>query len=157
MLNYLPHWNRLLVYDVKYGKKLWTDAIGKEITNVGIAFEVLENSASTPVGWLKQTRHLIFDVKMLLAQKLDRYWMGIEHQLQMDPPVSHESIRIIAFTYTTLNDIDVIVADIQTAYLQASSSQKHNIICRTRQLKRLQESLAGIYVIPLIQVLSCGS
>lgn len=35
----------------------------------------------------------------------------------------------IAFTYAALNNIDVFAADIQIAYLQAPSSQKHYVIC----------------------------
>eukprot|EP00957_Ditylum_brightwellii_P135793 10357071-Ditylum_brightwellii.AAC.1 len=42
--------------------------------------------------------------------------------------VSRESVRI-AFTYAALNDLSVCAADIQKAYLQASSSQKDYIIC----------------------------
>ena len=42
--------------------------------------------------------------------------------------MSQESVRI-AFTYAALNDINVFVADIQNAYLQAPSSQKHYVIC----------------------------
>ena len=42
--------------------------------------------------------------------------------------VSKESIRI-ALTYAALNGLDVCAADIQNAYLQAPSSQKHYIIC----------------------------
>ena len=35
----------------------------------------------------------------------------------------------IALIYATLNNLDVTVADIQNAYLQAPSSEKHYIIC----------------------------
>ena len=42
--------------------------------------------------------------------------------------VSRESVRIV-LTYAALNGIDIMAADIQNAYLQAPSSQKHYIIC----------------------------
>ena len=42
--------------------------------------------------------------------------------------VSRESIRI-ALTYAALHKIDVKAADIQNAYLQAPSSEKHFIYC----------------------------
>ena len=42
--------------------------------------------------------------------------------------VSRESIRI-ALTYTALNNIDVMTADIKNVYLQAPSTEKHYIIC----------------------------
>lgn len=44
--------------------------------------------------------------------------------------VSRESVRI-AFTYAALNNLDVVAADIQNAYLTAPSSEKHYIICGT--------------------------
>ena len=42
--------------------------------------------------------------------------------------VSRESVRI-AFTYGTLNGLDVFAANIRNAYLQDPSSQKDFIIC----------------------------
>jgi hypothetical protein len=39
-----------------------------------------------------------------------------------------ESVRI-ALTYSALNELDVMAADIRNAYLQAPSSQKDYIIC----------------------------
>ena len=41
--------------------------------------------------------------------------------------VSRESV-LIAFTYATLNGLDVCMADIRNAYLQSPTSQKHYII-----------------------------
>ena len=42
--------------------------------------------------------------------------------------VSRKSVSI-AFTYATLNGLDVCAADIWNAYLQAPSSQKDYVIC----------------------------
>ena len=42
--------------------------------------------------------------------------------------VSRESVRI-AFTYTALNDLDIWACDVQNAYIQAPSSEKHYIVC----------------------------
>ena len=42
--------------------------------------------------------------------------------------MSRESIRI-ALTYASLNGLPVYGADIQNAYLQAPTSEKHYIIC----------------------------
>ena len=49
--------------DEQNGNRFWRDALEKEMHNVGIAFEVLENDSSPPLGWSKVTGHLIFDVK----------------------------------------------------------------------------------------------
>jgi hypothetical protein len=55
--------------DRKNGNSHWADAIGKEMLNVGIAFEVLEAAKATPVGWSKVTGHMVFDVKMDFTRK----------------------------------------------------------------------------------------
>ena len=78
------------------------------------------------------TGHIIFDVKMDFTRKAR--WVLDEHKTP-DPDgstyagvVSRDSVRI-AFTYAALNSLDVMAADIQNAYLQAPSSQKHYIVC----------------------------
>jgi hypothetical protein len=114
------------------GNTFWHNAIKKEMHNVGIAFEVLEESESIPVSWKKVTGHLVFDVQMSLERKtrwvLDGHKMPSPVTLTYAGVVSRESVRI-ALTYAALNDLDVWAADIQNAYLQAPSSQKHYIIC----------------------------
>ena len=118
--------------DAKNGNTLWRDAIRKEMTDNGVAFEILEADQHVPVGWRKVTGHLIYDVKMDFTRKAR--WVLDGHKTP-NPTistyagvVSRDSIRI-AFTYAALNDIDVWAADIKTAYLQAPSSQKDFIIC----------------------------
>ena len=39
--------------DTRNGNHLWRDALAKEMKNVGVAFDVLENHQSVPVGWIK--------------------------------------------------------------------------------------------------------
>ena len=111
---------------------LWSDALTKEMFNVGVAFEILEDSQNIPVGWNKATGHLIWDVKIDGTRKAR--WVLDGHRTQ-DPEhstyagvVSRESVRI-ALTYAALNDIDVNAADIRNAYLQAPTSEKHYIVC----------------------------
>ena len=48
----------------------WGNAIEKEMFNVGIAFEVLEEGEAEPPVWNKITGHLVFDVKMEFMQNL---------------------------------------------------------------------------------------
>ena len=125
----LPHAYKI---DAENRNTLWRDAIRKEITNIGIAFEILEEDMKTPVGWNMVTGHIIFDVKMDFTRKAR--WVLDGHKTP-DPVgstyagvVSRESVRI-AFAYAALNNLDVWAADIQNAYLQAPSSQKHYIVC----------------------------
>jgi len=118
--------------DRRNGNTFWRDAIKKEMFNVGVAFEILENGEKAPVGWSKVTGHLVFDVKMSFERKAR--WVLDGHKTPdiigstYAGVVSRESVRI-AFTYAALNGLDVFAADIRNAYLQAPSSQKHYIIC----------------------------
>ena len=118
--------------DLKNGNDFWVKAIKKEMNNVGIAFEILDEDKSAPVGWSNESGHLIFDVKMEFTQK--SRWVLDGHRYA-DPVgssyagvVSRDSVRI-ALTYYALNISDVLAADIHNAYLKAPSSQKHYVIC----------------------------
>ena len=57
------------------GNNLWMEALQKEMFNVGIAFEVLEDGATALKGWNKVTGHIIWDVK-ILQEKPGGYWMA---------------------------------------------------------------------------------
>jgi Reverse transcriptase (RNA-dependent DNA polymerase) len=118
--------------DQKNNNTLWKDAIDKEMLNVGVAFEVLDDNKTPLVGWSKVTGHMIFDVKMDFTRKarwvLDGHKTPEVEGSTYAGVVSRESVRI-ALTYATLNDLQVCVADIRNAYLQAPSSQKDYIIC----------------------------
>ena len=118
--------------DTKNNNGLWRKAIGKEMTNVGVEFQVLEEGEKAPPGWYKARRHIMFDIKMDFTRKA-RWVLDGHHQ--SDPEgstyagvVSRECIQI-AFTYAALNELDVCAADIRNAYLQAPSSCKVYVIC----------------------------
>ena len=55
--------------DQKNGNTFWTDAILKEMKNVGIAFTILDLGKKAPPGWTKASVHLVFDVKMDFMRK----------------------------------------------------------------------------------------
>ena len=59
------------VYDLnkKNGKAIWNKGIEKEMTNVGISFQILNRGEDPPIGYKKVTGHLIFDVKMDFTRK----------------------------------------------------------------------------------------
>jgi len=118
--------------DEKNGNDFWRKAIEKEMHNVGIAFQILEEGKSAPVGWRPVTGHLVFDVKMDYTRKarwvLDGHKTPAPSGSTYAGVVSRESVRI-ALTYAALNDMDVTAADIRNAYLQAPSSQKDYITC----------------------------
>ena len=118
--------------DRRNGNTLWMDALAKEMYNVGVAFEVLDEGQKAPPGWNLASGHLVWDVKMDFTRKAR--WVLDGHKTP-DPigstfagVVSRESVRI-AFTYAALNGLEVFAADIRNAYLQAPSSQKDYVIC----------------------------
>ena len=104
----------------------------KEMYDVGVAFEILSPGQFLPKGWHKVTGHLVWDVKMDFTHKarwvLDGHKTPDPEGLTFAGVVSRESIWI-AFLYAALNGLDVFVADIQNAYLQAPSWRKDYIVC----------------------------
>ena len=121
-----------LAIDKRNGNTFWRDAIRKEMANVGIAFQILEEHESLPPAYTKSSGHMIFDVKMDFTLKAR--WVKDGHRTPNSETssyagvVSRESIRIM-LTHAALHDVDVMAADIRNAYLQAPTSEKHYIIC----------------------------
>ena len=118
--------------DMNEGNDFWMKALAKEMFNVGVVFEILEQGQKAPHGWHLVTGHLVWDVKMDFTRKAR--WVLDGHKTP-DPDgstfagvVSRESVWI-AFTYASLNGLGVFAADIRNAYLQAPSSRKDYIIC----------------------------
>ncbi len=54
----------VLDLDRKNGNTLWADAITKEMKEVHIAFNILPDGHSVPIGYQKIPCHMIFDMKM---------------------------------------------------------------------------------------------
>jgi hypothetical protein len=113
--------------DHKTGTTFWRDAIDKEMRNVMPAFEFTDGDR-IPVGHKHIACHMIFDVKMI----------GLVHKACFvagghltDPPVesvyssvvTRESVRIM-FLIAALNDLEVLGADVQNAYINARTSER---------------------------------
>ena len=62
--------NNALCIDKENENMFWTNAVNLEISNVGIAFEVLKKGQQAPSGWRKSSGHIIFDVKMDFPRKV---------------------------------------------------------------------------------------
>ena len=54
-------------FDKNNSISLWSDSLLKVMTNIGIAFEILDKDTPAPVVWKKATGHLIWDMKMGLT------------------------------------------------------------------------------------------
>ncbi len=53
-----------LALDKKNGNTFWADAIAKEMKDVCVAFKILLDGQSAPIGYQKIPCHMIFDIKM---------------------------------------------------------------------------------------------
>ena len=106
--------------------------IAKDMTEVGIDFEVLRYRKVAPIVWKKVTGHLVWDVNIILTHKL---WWVLDGHKTPDPIGSNYAGFVsrgsahISFTYATLNRLNVLASDIRYSYLQAPSSFKDYIIC----------------------------
>ncbi len=113
--------------DEDTGTTYWRDAIEKEMANVRVAFDILEDG-KVPIGYKPVPIHMVFDIKMMTLQRKARLVAGGH---KTDPPkeavyssvVSRESVRL-ALLAAALNDLDIMAADIQNAYLTAPTKEK---------------------------------
>ncbi len=118
--------------DRKNGDTHWHDAINKEMGNLIVAFDIMEDEEPMPVGYTLASGHLVFDVRMTLERKAR--WVKDGHKTPQPEcstyagVVSRESVRI-ALTYAAMMGLNVCACDIRNAYLQAPTSEKHYIIC----------------------------
>jgi hypothetical protein len=114
--------------DKRNGNTLWADGITKEMTNVKVAFNVLEEGQRAPIGYQFMKCHMIFDVKMedfrRKARLVARGHMTSEPDvITYSSVVSRETVRL-TLTIAALNDLEVKSADIMNAYITAPTKEK---------------------------------
>ena len=118
--------------DEQGGQTLWREAIRKEMRNVLVAFDILNEGDKVPAHLKELGVHLVFDVKMDMTRKArlvaDGHKTPDPEMCTYAGVVSRETIRI-AFTYAALNGLEIMAADIQNAYLTAPTSEHFYIIC----------------------------
>jgi hypothetical protein len=99
--------------------------------NVRVAFKFLEPSKKPALGYKKIPLRMIFDIKMDFTRKARLVAGGRPTDphscLTYSSVVSRESVRI-AFLIAAINGYDVIEADVQNAYVQATSLEKYYTI-----------------------------
>ena len=116
-----------LEIDKRTGTSFWRDAIEKEMRNVSVAFQFNDGDAIPP-GYKYIDCHMVFDIKMVGLVRKCRLVAGGH---MTDPPVdsvyasvvTRESVRIM-FTIAALNDLDLLGADVQNAYINAKTNEK---------------------------------
>jgi hypothetical protein len=114
--------------DHKNSNTLWADAIAKEMKEVCIAFNILPDGHSAPIGYQKIPCHMIFEVKMDDFRQKARLVAG-DHRTEAPATityasvVSRETVRL-ALTIASLNDLEVTVGDVLNAYITAPVKEK---------------------------------
>jgi len=117
-----------LAIDKKLGNTFWADSIAKEMKNVRVAFKILMDDQSVPIGYQKIPCHMVFDIKMEDFTRKARLVAG-GHKTDAPPTityasvVSRETVRI-ALLMAALNDLDVKVGDVLNAYITAPITEK---------------------------------
>jgi hypothetical protein len=115
-----------LAIDRNTGTSFWKDAIEKEMRNVLPAFEFRDDDVMLPC-FKKIDCHTVFDVKLDLVLKA-RFVAG-GHQTNTPKEsvyssvVSRDSVHL-AFLIAVLNDLEILLADVQNAYLNAPTKAK---------------------------------
>jgi hypothetical protein len=99
--------------------------------NVRVTFKFLEPSEKPAPGYKKIPLRMIFDIKMDFTRKARLVAGGhltdLPSCLTYSSVVSRESV-IIAFLIVAINGYDVIAADVQNDYVQATSLEKYYAI-----------------------------
>ena len=118
-----------LELDTRNGDGLWRKATEKEYINILPAFRFDKSNRENKVtiGYQHIRCHWIFDIKMDLTRKA-RFVAGghmttTPSSLTYASVVSRESVRI-ALTAAALNELDILMADIGNAYLNADCREK---------------------------------
>jgi hypothetical protein len=105
--------------DRRTNTALWSDAIKKEMKNVRIAFDILEDGSLPPEDHQFVRCHMVFDVKMEDFCREARLVAGghmtkAPATLTYASVVSRETVKL-ALTVAALNDTDVWAADVLNA------------------------------------------
>jgi len=115
--------------DREAGNTLWMDAIKLEMQNVRVAFEDFDGDPNSLVGYTQITGHLVFDVKLgenfrrKARYCADGHKTGAPASVTYSTVVARDSVRILLLV-AALNDLDVLGADVQNAFLTAPNKEK---------------------------------
>ena len=117
-----------LELDKQNGNTFWEDSIAKEMKNVRVAFQILDENEEVPIGYKFIRCHMIFDVKMEDFRRKSRLVAGVH---MTDTPasityasvVSRETVRLALMIFA-LNDLEVKCGDVMNAYITAPITEK---------------------------------
>ncbi len=115
--------------DKENGNTLWMDAVKLEMKNVRVAFEEFEGDPTTLDGYIEISGHLVFNVKLgenfrrKARYCADGHKTGAPASVTYSTVVSQDSVRIL-LSIAALNELEVMGADVQNAFLTAPNKEK---------------------------------
>jgi hypothetical protein len=118
-----------LALDRKNDNTLWVDTIAKEMKEVCIAFNILPDGRSAPIGYQKNPCHMMFDMKMEDFRQKARlvaggHWTKAPATtITYASVVSRETVRL-SLTIASLNDLKVKEGDVLNAYITVPVKEK---------------------------------
>ncbi len=111
------------------------DAVKLEMRNVRVAFEEQGGDPNSLVGYTQITGHIVFDVKLGENFRRKARYCADGHKTSAPVSVtysivvSRKSVRIL-LTVAALNDLQVLGADVQNAFLTAPNKEKCWMVAR---------------------------
>ena len=119
---------RALEIDRENGNTLWRDAINKEMSNIRVAFKILDDG-KIPPGFQEMQCHMVFEIKLEGPFRRKCRLVAGGHMVDAPPVLTYSSVVArdtvrIALTLAALNDLEVKTSDIQNAYLTAPCEEK---------------------------------
>ena len=117
-----------LEFDKQNCNTFWQDYIPKEMKNVRIAFQILDENKEVPIGYKFIRCHMIFDVKMEYFRRKSRVVAG-GHMTDTPAAITYaivvlrESVRL-ALMLAALNALEVKCGDVMNAYITTPITEK---------------------------------
>ena len=121
--------NEAIEIDKEIGNTMWMDVVRLEMKNVRVAFEEYDGDPNALVGYTQITGHIVFDVKLgenfrrKARYCADGHKTGAPASVTYSTVVSRDSVRIL-LTIAALNELKVLGADVQNAFLTAPNKEK---------------------------------
>ncbi len=117
-----------LALDRKNGNTLWADAIAKEVQEVCIAFNILPDGHSVPIGYQNIPCHMMFDIKTEDFQQKSQLVAG-GPQTEASVTITYASVIScetvpLALTIASINDLEVKVGDVLNTYITVPVKEK---------------------------------
>ncbi len=115
--------------DKENGNRLWHDAVEEEMKKIVDAFERHDGDPSELVGYQEITTHMVFDIKLGENFCRKARLVGDGHKTETPSSVtyssvvSRDSVRI-CLMIAALNELDLLAADIENAYLTAPCRER---------------------------------